>query len=36
MRPSGFTDGRPTASAVVSRLVLILSVALAAIASARI
>jgi len=36
MRPSGFSVGRPTAAAVVSRIALILGVALAAVASARI
>jgi hypothetical protein len=36
MKPSGFSVGRPTASAVVFRIGLILGVALTAIASARI
>jgi hypothetical protein len=35
MKPSGFSVGRPTASAVVLRISLILGVALTAIASAR-
>ena len=35
MKPSGFTVGRPTATAVVLRIAAILSVALGAIASAR-
>jgi hypothetical protein len=35
MRPEGFTVGRPTASVVAFRIVLILGVAMAAIASAR-
>ena len=36
MKPIGFTVNRPTASLVASRIVLILGVAMAAIASARI
>jgi len=35
MKPTGFSFVRPTASAVASRIVLILGVALAALASAR-
>lgn len=35
MKPAGFSLGRPTASAVVLRIALILGVGLTAIASAR-
>jgi hypothetical protein len=35
MKPSGFAVGRTTATAVVLRIILILGVAMAAIASAR-
>jgi len=36
MKPDGFTTGRPTVTAVAFRILLILSVAMAALASANV